>query len=422
MPDSPELEVLLAFAHHPEVEVIGTDDRFTQRLHVGPYDSQHGFTPWEIELEGGRTLSSGVPGPDIQRIGRQFAEPGQEGRAEAATVMVHGAGDHDADGFATADPLLLEKLPRNVIEGGNPMRVADAVALLGLFLRVRDDFALDLGEDYRYSFDRSLFYLVLERDLTPSGWRWFSACVAHSHHSHDDRLILTAQSAMERLERSLRARDRLHEKLQLPATRDAATEAIFYFDVALFMLGGAFDGLAQVAHAVQGLGGPDRAVGWGSKSWMKQLASANQPLEQMMTWGQPHRDARELVAILRNTIHQESLRTVMWQSGGTRRERVVVPSGIEADLLEVLGRVGTPEEYGVARQIDNRLYIEPGIYIEKVLPPVLAAINAVMDATPVETMAGVDVSKLLTKPPENGGDNTFSAANRERIRLLSGIA
>jgi hypothetical protein len=45
-----------------------------------------------------------------------------------------------------------------------------------------------------------------------------------------------------------------------------------------------------------------------------------------------------------------------------------------------------------------------------------------MDATPVETLAGVDVSKLLTKPPENGGDGRFSAANRERIRLLSGIA
>ena len=88
----------------------------------------------------------------------------------------------------------------------------------------------------------------------------------------------------------------------------------------------------------------------------------------------------------------------------------------------MLGRVGTPEEYGVTRQIDNRLYIEPGIDIEKILPPVLAAINAVMDATPVETLAGVDVSKLLTKPPENGADNTFSAVNRERIRLLSGIA
>ena len=87
----------------------------------------------------------------------------------------------------------------------------------------------------------------------------------------------------------------------------------------------------------------------------------------------------------------------------------------------MLGRVGTPEEYGVTRQIDNRLYIEPGIDIEKILPPVLAAINAVMDATPVETLAGVDISKLLTKPPENG-DNTFSAANCERIRLLSGIA
>jgi hypothetical protein len=137
--------------------VIGTDDRFRQRLHVGPYDSQHGFTPWEIEFEGGRTLSSGVPGPDIQRIGREFAEPGREDRAEAATVMVHGAGDHDADAFATADPLLLEKLPRNVIEGGNPMQVADAVALLGLFLRVREDFALDLGEGYRYAFDAPSF-------------------------------------------------------------------------------------------------------------------------------------------------------------------------------------------------------------------------------------------------------------------------
>lgn len=421
VPDSPELDVILAFAHHPEVEVIGTDARFSNLLQVGTYDAQGGYTDWNIDYANGNRLSGAVPGPDVPRLGRKFADPGQEERGERAMVMVNGAGDHPADAFATADPLLLERFPRNWVDEGNPMTVAEAVALLGLFLRVREDFALDLGEGYRYSFGRSRFYLVLTRDLTPSGWRWFSATVDHSEHPQDDRLMMTAQSAMERLERSLRARDRLHEKLQLPAARDLSDEAIFYFDVTLFMLGGALDGLAHVAHVVQGLGGSERLIGWGSKSWMKQLAAANSGLHQMMTRRQPHRDARELVAILRNTIHQESLRTIMWQSGGDRRERVVVPSNIEAELEAVLGRVGKAEDYGVTRQADKRLYIEPGIYIEKILPPVLAAINAIMDATPVETLPGVDSSKLLTGPPQNGDDGMFSAAIRQRIRLLSGI-
>jgi hypothetical protein len=419
VPDSPLLKVLLAFAHHPEVELIGTDGRFSQRLHVRAYDSQNAYTPWEIEFEGGRTLSSAVMGPDIQRIGREFAEAGQEERGERATVMVHGAGDHGADAFATADPLLLEKLPRNVVESGNPMTVDEAVALLGLFLRVREDFTLDLGDDYRYSFDRSAFYFALMRDLTPSGWRWFSACVAHSHHAQDDRLILTAQSALERIERSLRARDRLHEKLQLPPSGDVSNEAIFYFDVALLMLGGAFDGLANVAHVVHGFTGSERLISWGSKSWMKKLSAVNPGLAQIMARGQPHRDARELVAIVRNTIHHESLRAIMWQSGGIRRERIVVPLSIEAELEAVLARVGTAEHYGVRREADQ-LYIEPGVYIERILPPVFASINAVMDASPMETLPGVDPKKLLTGPPDDG-DSMFSAANRQRIRLLSGV-
>jgi hypothetical protein len=419
VPDSPELDVLLAFAHHPDVEVIGTDARFSNLLRVGGYDAQHGYTPWDIDYANGNRMSSAVPGPDIPRMGRDFSEPGQEERGQRASVLVTGAADHEADAFATGDPLLLEKIPRNLIADGNPMTVAEAVALLGLFLRVREDFALDFGEGYRFSVDRSGFYFVLTRDLTPSGWRWFSGCVDHSHHTKDDGLMMMAQSAMERIERSLRARDRLNEKLQLPARRDLSDEAIFYFYVALYMLGGAFDGLAHVAHTVHGLGGSERMIGWGSKSWMKQLKTANPALHGMMTRGQPHRDARELVAILRNTIHHESLHTIM-QSGGNRRERVVVPAGIEKELEEVLARVGDAADFGITRQADNRLYIEPAIYLEQVLAPVLAAMNAVMDGTPVETLAGANPATFLNAPPE-GDDEMFNSANRQRIRLLSGI-
>lgn len=420
VPESPQLEVLRAFAHHPEIELIGTDGRFSSRFLVRAYDSQNAYTPWEIEFDDGRKLLLGVPGPDVRQIGREFAEPGQEERGERAAVMATGAADYDVDAFVTADPLLLERLPRQWVEDGNPMTIDEAVALLGLFLRVREDFTLDLDQGFRQTTGRSGFYLVLMRDLTPSGWRWFSGCAAHSSHDQSDRLVHTAQSALERIERSLRARDRLHEKLQLPASRDLSIEAIFYFDVVLLMLGGAFDGLAKVAHVVHGLTGSERQASWGKESWMKKLRAENPDLGRMMARGEPHRDARELVAILRNTIHQESLQTTTWLSGARRSERIVLPPGVETELEEVLARVGGSEQYGVRRDSDGRLHIEPGVYIERIQLPVFASINAVMDATPVETLSGVDAAGLLAGPPGDE-DVMFGSANRRRIRLLSGI-
>ncbi len=220
-----------------------------------------------------------------------------------------------------------------------------------------------------------MFYWVLVRDLTPAGWRWFSACVASDTHTGDDALTSIGESVFERSERSFRVRDRMHEKLQLPPSLDAATEAVFYFDVALFMLGGAFDGIAKVAHVAHGLGGAqDRRVGW-SEKWLKKLARTNESLAQMMAWGQPHRDAREMIAVLRNAIHQEILRTSTWVSRGDRSERVVVPRSIERTLEEIVGRAGTRDEFGLSRQVDGRLYIDPGIYLEAVLPRAFDAIS-----------------------------------------------
>jgi hypothetical protein len=39
-----------------------------------------------------------------------------------------------------------------------------------------------------------------------------------------------------------------------------------------------------------------------------------------------------MVAVLRNTIHHEALRTIMWHRGSRREDRVVVPVSVEADL------------------------------------------------------------------------------------------
>jgi hypothetical protein len=138
-----------------------------------------------------------------------------------------------------------------------------------------------------------------------------------------------------------------------------------------------------------------------------------------MTKEQPHRDARELVAVLRNTIHSQALRSETWQAAGRdRSERIVVPERAATKLESVVGRLGSPEVFGLARD-PRALYVDPGVYAEAVIPRVGDALNAIMDATPVETLAGVNPEELPAGPPDD--DGVFSRAIRKRVRMLSGI-
>lgn len=63
------------------------------------------------------------------------------------------------------------------------------------------------------------------------------------------------------------------------------------------------------------------------------------------------------------------------------------------------------------------MYVEPGVYVEAVFPLVAQAMNAIMDATPVDTLPGVDAAMLLRPPTNDEG----RAATRGRIRLLAGL-
>ncbi len=294
----------------------------------------------------------------------------------------------------------------------------EAVALLGLFLRARDDFVFSIQPKYTEKMDRGAFYMILMRDLIPSSWHWFSACVASAHHCQNDRLMILAQSAMERVEYALRARDRLHERLQIPQTRDTGTDAIFYFNVVLLMLGGALDAIALVAHRTHGISLDEHLVGWTRRQWMEALRRVDPAMAQLMDEGEPHRDSRDLVAVLRNTIHSDALRTVTWQTGGVRDERVVVPGGVAGRLEEIANRLGASTDFGLSRELDE-MYVDPGVFVEATLPRIAGAMNALMDATPVEDLPGVDPAALMSGPPH---DAFFSAGMRSRVRMLGGFA
>lgn len=416
-PRSEALDLLVSFADHDHVEVLATDGSTPDRVVVGTLDAKHGYRPFNVERADGSGFISGVAGnaPDIAT---QYAEPGQEAEAERVMTLARGAADHGSDALVTGSDLLLDGFPRNLVNEANPMTPEAAVALLGLFLRAREDSAFSIEGNWREGMDRETFYFILMRDLTPSGWRWFSGCVANSVHANDDGLMMIAQSAMERIEHALRARDRLHERLQLPPTRETATDAIFYFNVLLLLLGGALDALALVAHRTHGISMDEHLVGWGRAQWTRELRRVNRPLAELMDQGQPHRDARDLVATMRNTIHSEALRSITWHVGSTRDERIAVPAGITGRIEKIANRLDSAAAFGLSRESDSRAYVEPGVYVEAIFPLVMEAMNALMDATPVENLPGVQARALMSGPPN---DALFSPARRGRVRLFSGI-
>ena len=426
---SEALDLLVSFALHPQVEVLTTDGSTPDRVVVST-EKEHGYRPFNVEREDGAGFISGVAG-NVPDVAREYAEPGDESKAERAMTLARGAADHGSDALVTMSDLLLERFPRNLVQDANPMRPEAAASLLGLFLRARDDFVFSIGPKLSEGIDREGFYFVVMRELTPSSWRWFSGCADSANHTQNESLAMIAQSGLERIEYALRARDRLHERLQLPATRDTATDAIFYFNVALLMLGGAFDAMALVAHRTHGITMNEHLVGWGRAQWTRELRRSNSPLAQLMDERQPHRDARDLVAVLRNTIHSDALRSITRQSPGLRDERVVVPAAPAERLVEITTRLASPSDFGlspergltfVERAVSARerevTYVEPGVYIEAILPLVAEAMNAIMDATPVETLPGVNAANLLSVRTRH---EDHRADTRRRIRLLAGL-
>jgi hypothetical protein len=420
-PSGEALTCLRRFAHHPDIEVLATGSHAENRLDVGDYDPTHHTVPVRIELSD-RVIRSAVYAVDLVRFADELPSASRD-EARRGIFLASACEDNDVDGLVTSNPVICGLAPRFLVEHANGISAEEGVALVGLYLRCREDFNVDYGRGFRYSVGRLGFYFALMRELLPSAWRWFSGCVGHSGSSGDDGLLLVAQSAMERVDRALRARDRLHRQLQLPPTNDTGGEALFYFDVALLMLGGAFDATARVVDVVHALGTPTREVGWGRKPWMKKLRRANPNLAQLMSGDASGRVARELVAVLRNTIHGEAIRTISVRSASRHDQLAVVPEGLERRLEHLAEQAGGHGRLGLERLRAGQLFVHPGTYVEAVLPLALAALNEIMEGTPVEQLSGVGPGELMEGPPAgNAADDLFNPAMGRRLRLLAGLA
>lgn len=325
----------------------------------------------------------------------------------------------DCDAVVSDDPAVRELAPTRA----RVLTSAEAVALIGLQARAREDFTLGPDLD---PLPRWLFYWVMARELLPAGWPWFSACLASSRAPGGSSAVGDlAGAAITRLDRALRARDRFHSQAKRPPAGND-DDALFQFETTLLYLSAAFDVTARVAAIVYRLGQP-RNANWRWKDWMRDLQRHDQALAALMSPEQPARDALEAVQLLRNTIHGEAIRGVEYQSGGDRRTMLEIPEREREQLLAVLERLGGRKRWGFAAA-GSHSYVDPQLYLETLMEHAAPALNAILAATDVARLRGVTKAELTCTPQNEetprdprGRFDPFRFEFRRRVRVLAGF-
>ena len=88
------------------------------------------------------------------------------------------------DILITLSKRILNIRNNNWIEETNPLTPIEAVKLIGLFLRSKDNFTIKtFGKNGTQTLGKNGYYWVLARNMLPAMWKYFSACVEKSKNS-----------------------------------------------------------------------------------------------------------------------------------------------------------------------------------------------------------------------------------------------
>ena len=331
-----------------------------------------------------------------------------------------------ADLFVTERPYLFTTRS-STGRGAAVCRPADALAMIGLYLRSQGQFIIWNAADGSgsHSMNHGLYYWVGTRELLPTAWRWFSACVQESRAAGDDTLLDLGESLLRRVQRVLESRDRFHQAFNLPQNNDTARSVLTELDAVLVSLMGAVDASARVAHHVLGLPRSPHDAAWQRTRWLTQIAAPQPGLAALFANGTPLHDTLTILRLLRNTVHGQMMRTTIVQSTGRLRETAVrLPAADEPTILAAMDALGGRADWGVRPAARGASLVDPGLFIEQIVPKVIALLNEAMAATPVERLPHVHLTAVDDQPPSPrraGEADIFGERNRLSIRWQLGF-
>lgn len=296
----------------------------------------------------------------------------------------------------------------------------DALAFLSMYLRSQGDFTIwHRGNGQGgYSFDSGMFYWVAAREVLHAAWRWYSACVEYDRVSGTGELGVLGGSVLWRMDRCLRSRDEVHRTLSRRPGNNSADDNAAALDAFLLFLMSAVDATAKVAHRVLSLNKDIFFASWLNKKWIRNLSTANPELHSLAAKGTDGHAALLILSRLRNSVHGESLSPVVSTEDQENKTVVRLPRSSQQEILDAVDQLGGREYWGIKNVMPGEAHVDAGVLVERLLPRVAGLLNAIMDATPVDTLSGVEASARTVNPPSGG---PFDARIRRIVRGQLGL-
>jgi hypothetical protein len=314
-----------------------------------------------------------------------------------------------ADLLVTLSTRLLVLKEKLAADGINVCTPKDAVGVIGLFLRSRDNYNIR-ERGCRESIGRWGFYLVLTREQLPALSRYFSACVYSSMDKKDDTALRLGESVFSRARWALEARDFVAMTYHQPHTSITSEMALYHFGYLTVLLGGMFDAEAQIAKLAYGMRTKDAATDLWRKQFQDDLVTTGGTLLPLLQ-SQFAKDVGVVLKSVRNTVHSVALKAIHIQE-----DHVTLPEPWADKVCDATDRLGSRAAWGIRRS-GQTVEFEPYPYACQLVSTCFAFANDVADATDVLRLfpSGADLSRVSVRPATDG---LFAPYIRERVVLL----
>lgn len=402
--DHPDAQLLARLAEHDGLDIYSTFEAPGMQVveTIAHAASDTAAASW-IDDSGRCTQRGGLLSVQLgaaERLARRLDV--EAGSLLETAILASVAGARSADVFVT-DADGVEVLSA----GTNATSIADALSLVGLFMRNLDEYIAAGEPTVRY--DRSAFWWLMSRELLPAWgptWRDMGDRADDGQFPHTNGLGF---ATLERVGQALRARDSVHGELQGQPRGGSGEEAAQAFDVLVLCLDAAFDAGARVVNSHRGLG-RDSAARWRSKNFTKKLIAVAPAFEPLVKLGGSIGDAIGLLGALRRTIHAAPMQAIGYDSSDERHgTRMAVTVETLNEIEPVLSARGGGTKWGVDASLDDMPLVDMHTFTEELSALAIDALDAMIRAA---------VGRVA--PADKIGDWGDTLDIRRQMRLLTG--
>jgi hypothetical protein len=389
----------------------------------------------------------------LQEASRMAAKHQLDEPDSRAGVLFYRLGvELEADLVVTDREWLLEERGRR--HGKNLANIVspeESLAVVGLYLRWRNQPVIVGGASLSWhptSMRHSAAFIAM-----PAFQRWNQAGRTWCDTNGDLTLESLNQACLTRISRAFKFRDNVFGLSSTMAEYEPE-EMLCELDSLLYTLVGAFDVAARIVDHMLGLNSNSWTIGWQktkSQGWQHKLKTpAAEALFNYTKHDSEMQRTSQVLRWLRNSVHNEALDLIrddgaymvkipadtqgelrsflqaghLGWSADALGVRVQPPTGATATKwLSGTGhhsvtvrRAGAPKP---ADPLAGRLVLDVRRFVNKVFPATLAALDDIMQLTPLEKVPGYSIA--LEQPSRSNLPWWFSDTTGHRLRMLYGI-